>query len=63
MASDGTNIWIASNGSDTASKMNPADGTRVDYPTGGNPYWVASDGNKIWIATFKSDTVSKMNPG
>ncbi len=44
-------------------KMNPADGARVDYPTGGNPYWVASDGTKIWIANFKSDTVSKMNPG
>jgi len=37
-------------------------GSRVDYPTGDSPYWVASDGTNIWIASNGSNTVSKMNP-
>ena len=64
VAFDGTNIWITNINSNTVSKMNPADGTKVDYTTTGtNPIGVAFDGTNIWIANNGSATVSKMNPG
>ena len=62
VAFDGTNIWITNYLSNTVSKMNPADGTKVDYPTGTLPWGVAFDGTNIWITNYVSGTVSKMNP-
>ena len=62
LAFDGTSIWIANNGSDSISRMNPADGTKVTYATGRSPRRVAFDGTNIWITNSGDDTVSRMNP-
>ena len=50
-------------GSQGASKINPATGTKTDYPTGSFPYGVAYDGTSVWVANYGSNTVSKINPG
>ncbi len=63
MAFDGTHIWSANYISDTVSKIDPATGTKVDYPAGNGPWGVAFDGTNIWITNYLSDTVSKINPG
>ena len=62
VASDGTSIWINNLDDNTVSKMNPVDGTKVDYDTLDDPQGVAFDGTSIWIANAGSNKVSKMNP-
>lgn len=62
MAFDGSSLWIANIGDDTVSKMNPADGSRVDYPTESRPNDVVFDGTNIWVANCAGDTVSKFDP-
>ncbi len=44
------------------SKIDPEDGSRVDYPTGNQPWGLAFDGEDIWITNSVDGTVSKMNP-
>jgi DNA-binding beta-propeller fold protein YncE len=63
VAYDGTSIWITNLFANTVSKMNPVNGTRVDYATGDSPQGVAFDGTNIWITNYLSDTVSKLIPG
>ena len=63
MAFDGTNIGVTNYGSDTVSKVNPATGSKVDYPTGDGPLAVMFDGTNIWVTNYFSDTVTKIVPG
>ena len=42
------------------SKINPAAGTKIDYPTGAGPVDVACDGTDIWVANVSDNTVSKI---
>lgn len=55
---DGANIWITNYLSNTVSKMNPADGSRVELPVGSRPGGVAFDGSVIWAANSISNTLS-----
>lgn len=59
---DGTSIWATNFEENTVSKINPADGTRVEYETGAAPWDVAFDGTNIWVTNFDDDTVSKIDP-
>ena len=43
-----------------AIKINPATGTKIDYPTGAGPVDVAYDGTNIWVANVSDNTVSKI---
>ena len=62
IAFDGSHIWVANNLSSTVSKIDPATGTRVDYPTLADPEWLAFDGTSIWVTHFFSDNLSKIDP-
>ena len=42
--------------------MNPATGTKIDYPTGNGLNGVAHDGRNIRVANCGTDNVSKINP-
>jgi len=54
---DGTNIWVANEGSNNVTKMLAANGSVVGtYPAGTNPDALAFDGTSIWVA-------NNMNPG
>ena len=61
MAFDGSSLWIANIGDDTVSKMNPADGSRVDYPTESRPNDVVFDGTNIWVVSTSGQTLSKFD--
>ncbi|MEO1055409.1 MAG: hypothetical protein AAFY28_00690 [Actinomycetota bacterium] len=56
---DGTSLWVTNLTDNTVSKINPDDGTRIDYDAPERPQDVAFDGTSIWIAGL---SVSKMNP-
>ena len=64
IAYDGTSIWVANLANDSVSKINPATGTKTDYPTGDQPIGVAFDGTSIWVTNFAfgASSVSKINP-
>jgi len=56
-------VWVTNYNSNTVSKMNVFNGTKIDYPTGNFPYAIAFDPvtNSMWITNTGSGTVSKMN--
>jgi hypothetical protein len=62
VAFDGTSIWIASGGVAKVSKIDPANGERVDCDIPGNPFQVAFGGTNIWVTNLGSDSVSKIIP-
>ena len=43
------------------SKVNPADGSRIDYPVP-SPNFLAFDGTNMWVTNLSADTVTKLNP-
>jgi peptidoglycan hydrolase-like protein with peptidoglycan-binding domain len=55
---DGVSIWVANGDDDRVSKLDPSDGTRIDYKTGRAPRVVEFDGTNIWVANSESDSVS-----
>ena len=62
LAFDGSSVWVASNQSDTVSKVNPATGLAVNVtlPAGSGPFDVAFDGTNIWATDNLSGKVSKI---
>ncbi len=62
MVFDGTSLWIANINDNTVSKLDPADGTRVDYETGEFPSGVTFDGTSVWVTNQRDGTVSKIDP-
>ena len=58
VAFDGTSIWVTNNASNTVSKINPALGTKADYPTGTTPQGIAFGGTSIWVAFGEAFAVS-----
>jgi len=65
IAYDGTSIWVANYDANNVSKINPATGTKTDFPSGtgiSNPHAIAFDGTSIWVANYTGNNVSKINP-
>jgi len=61
VAFDGANIWLASSGSNTLSKVRPSDGAILGtYTVGTNPQGLAFDGANIWVANVNSANVTKL---
>lgn len=57
-------IWVTNYGSNTVTKLNPADGSvRGTYAVGTNPSGAAFDSstNSIWVANYGSGNVTKLN--
>ena len=62
MVSDGTNMWVSNNGSNTVSKVQQSTGTVLATVTvGKQPEGLAYDGANIWVANYGSNTVSVIN--
>ena len=67
IASDGTNLWIASQGPMTGAapsvtRLSPSDGAtrRVLLPKNSAPVAIAFDGTHVWTANSGTNTVSKI---
>ena len=62
-ATDGANIWVVNSNFPTGSvsRLDPATGTKVDYPVGGLPTAIAFDGANMWVANELTDNVSRVN--
>jgi hypothetical protein len=61
MAFDGTNIWVANNGSNNVTKLLASSGAVVGtYAVGNAPSGVAFDGTNIWVASQDGDNVTKL---
>jgi DNA-binding beta-propeller fold protein YncE len=61
VAFDGTNIWVANAGSNTATKLPASTGATVGtYNVGGDLFGVAFDGTNIWVTHLGGSTVAKM---
>jgi serine/threonine-protein kinase len=56
-------LWVANNGSNTVSKLEPSAGSVVGtFAVGRGPFGVVFDGNNIWVASMGAGTVSKIRP-
>ena len=63
VASDGTNIYVTNQGSNSVSVIDPATNTEPTTITvGTNPEVVAYDGTNIWVTNNGDDSVSKLIP-
>jgi DNA-binding beta-propeller fold protein YncE len=61
VVSDGTNIWVANGGSNTATKLRASDGAVLGtFSVGKFPIGVAFDGTNIWVANGESNNVMKL---
>jgi uncharacterized protein (TIGR03437 family) len=61
IASDGTNIWVASALSNSVTKLLGSTGDKVGaYPVGAVPYGVAFDGANIWVTNTGDNSVTKL---
>lgn len=62
LVSDGSNMWVSNNGSNTVSKVQQSTGTVLStVAVGSHPEGVAFDGTNIWVANYGSNTVSVVN--
>ena len=58
---DGTNIWVANNGTNSVTKLRASDGANLGtYPVGVSPYGICFDGTDIWVANQGSNNVTKL---
>jgi DNA-binding beta-propeller fold protein YncE len=61
LAFDGTNIWVANQGSNSVTKLRASDGAYLgNFAVGNRPVQVAFDGANIWVANQGSDSVTKL---
>ncbi|MFY9571352.1 MAG: hypothetical protein WAV20_08145, partial [Blastocatellia bacterium] len=59
----GSYIWVANNGSNTVSKLQPGDGIVVGtFAVERSPFGVVFDGANIWVASTGTDKVSRISP-
>ena len=63
LAYDGTNMWVANNGSNTIARYNVSTGDIVGttITVGNQPSSLAFDGTNMWVANYGSNTVMKLN--
>ena len=58
---DGTNIWVANDGSNAVTKLVAATGAVVGtYSVGATPTGICFDGTNIWVANDNSASVTKL---
>ena len=63
VAFDGTNIWVANNGSNTVTKLLASNGNSLaSYQTGDTPQGVLFDGANIWVSNNGDGTLTKYTP-
>jgi YVTN family beta-propeller protein len=56
-------LWVANNGSNTVSKLEPGAAVVVaTFAVGRGPFGVVFDGANIWAASAGAGTVSKISP-
>jgi YVTN family beta-propeller protein len=56
-------LWVANNGSNSVSKLEPGAGTLVGtFAVSRGPFGVVFDGTNIWVASMAAGTVSKTSP-
>jgi hypothetical protein len=61
IAFDGTNIWVANEGSTTISKLRASDGALIGtYEDSPNPVGIAFDGANIWVTHPGYNSISKL---
>ena len=62
VSSDGTNVWVTNNSSNTVSKIDILTGIVVQsISVGTNPTGISSDGTNVWVANFNDNSVSKIS--
>jgi YVTN family beta-propeller protein len=62
LVSDGANMWVSNNASNTVSKVQQSTGTVLNtVAVGEHPEGVAFDGTNIWVANYGSNNVSVVN--
>lgn len=62
ISSNGTNVWVANNGSTTVSKISILTGTIIQTITVGTaPYNISIDGTYVWVTNNFSYSVSKID--
>src|SRR5208282_5930396 len=60
IACDGTNLWVANQGSNSVTKLLAATGALVGtYTVGTVPLGVAYDGANVWVTNYSSNNVTK----
>jgi YVTN family beta-propeller protein len=62
IATDGTNVFVANQFSDTVTKLRASDGSVVGtFSVGHRPVAVAFDGAFFWVANYLSNNVMKVD--
>jgi YVTN family beta-propeller protein len=60
--SDGSNLWVSNNGSNSVSKVQESTGTVLaTVSVGKQPEGLAYDGTNVWVANYGSNSVSVIN--
>ena len=60
VATDGANVFVANQFSNTVTKLRASDGTVIGtYNVGHRPVALAFDGASLWVANYLSDNVMK----
>ena len=61
VAFDGTNIWVANEGTNNVTKLRASDGiTLGTFAVGTNPTAAAFDGANIWVINDGGNSASKL---
>ena len=56
-------MWVANEGDDTVSQINPTTGTVTQaVPVGGRPDGIAVGPNAVWVANSQDGTVTRIDP-
>src|SRR6185369_16913492 len=60
---DGTYVWIASQFSDSVTRVRVSDGTLAGtFTVGKRPVALLYAAGSVWVANLVSDTITKLNP-
>src|SRR5919112_6327672 len=62
VVSDGANVWVANQFSETVTKLSGDGAALGTYAVGRRPLALAFDGNFVWVANYLSDNVMKLDP-
>src|SRR5690348_697095 len=63
VVTDGANVYVANQFSDTVTKLRMSDGVAVGtFAAGHRPVAVAFDGAFLWVANYLSNNVMKLDP-
>lgn len=57
---DGVCVWVTILGSDVVTKLDPTDGTSIQFNVGKSPKSVCYDGNNIWVISYDINAITKL---